>query len=37
MTIRLTRRGALALGSGTLLATALGWPARAAASEIRIG
>lgn len=37
MTIRLTRRSALALGSGAALAGALGLPARAQASEIRIG
>jgi sulfonate transport system substrate-binding protein len=37
MIIRLTRRGALALGSGTLMAAVLGRPALAAASEIRIG
>jgi sulfonate transport system substrate-binding protein len=37
MTIRLTRRGALALGSGTLLSMGLGLPARAQANEIRIG
>lgn len=37
MTIRLTRRGALALGSGTLMAAVLGRPALAATTEIRIG
>jgi len=37
MTIRLTRRGAIAFGPGTLKASALGRPVLAAASEFRIG
>jgi len=37
MTITLTRRCALALGAGAALSASLGLPARASASEIRIG